>query len=126
MRASGRSSSPSGSPGALMRISRLAVATIVAAWPVAGQAQARGATASTPARGATPATAARTQAPPRAIRRDIPLTNMIRQAFAAGTRDSSGKPGAKYWQLWMDYTINARFDAPTSTVTGRETAIIHN
>jgi hypothetical protein len=64
--------------------------------------------------------------PERAVRRDIPMTDMIRRAFAAGTRDSTGRPGHNYWQLWMDYTIDARFDAATSTITGRETAVIHN
>ncbi|HEY8310966.1 MAG TPA: M1 family metallopeptidase [Gemmatimonadaceae bacterium] len=63
---------------------------------------------------------------PRAIRRDIPLTNMIRRAWEAGTRDSTGRPGRNYWQLWNDYTINARFDAPTSTVSGSERVIVHN
>lgn len=66
------------------------------------------------------------QAPTRAIRRDIPLTNTIRLAFAAGTRDSTGRPGPKYWQTQTDYTIHARFDAPTSRVTGRESIVIHN
>ena len=64
--------------------------------------------------------------PKRAVRRDIPLTNMIRRAFDAGTRDSTGRPGRNYWQLWMDYTINARFEPTTSMITGRETAVIHN
>ena len=64
--------------------------------------------------------------PERAVRRDIPLTNMIRRAFDAGTRDSTGRPGRNYWQLWMDYTINARLEPTTSTITGRETAVIHN
>jgi hypothetical protein len=64
--------------------------------------------------------------PPRAIRRDIPLTDMIRRAFAAGTRDSTGRPGRNYWQLWMDYTIHARLDPATAMVSGRETAVIHN
>jgi len=69
----------------------------------------------------------RTPAPPeRAIRRDIPLTNMIRRAFAAGTRDSTGRPGARYWQLWVDYTINARLDPTPGTISGRETVVIHN
>ena len=63
---------------------------------------------------------------PRAVRRDIPLTNMIRRAWAAGTRDSTGRPGRNYWQLWNDYTINARFDAPTSTVSGSERIVVHN
>src|SRR5204862_8223089 len=65
-------------------------------------------------------------APERTIRRDIPLTNMIRRALAAGTRDSTGRPGRNYWQLWTEYTINARLDAPSSTVTGRETVVLHN
>ncbi len=71
-------------------------------------------------------TATRPGAPPRAIRRDIPLTNMIRRAFAAGTRDSTGRPGRNYWQLWMDYTIRARLDPATGMLTGHETAMVHN
>jgi hypothetical protein len=64
--------------------------------------------------------------PPRAIRRDIPLTNMVRRAHEAGTRDTSGRPGPNYWQIWMDYTIEARLDPATATLTGRQTAVIHN
>ena len=64
--------------------------------------------------------------PDRAIRRDIPITNSIRRAFLAGTRDSSGRPGPKYWQLWVDYKIDVRLDPRTSTVTGRHVATIHN
>src|SRR5688500_11913046 len=68
----------------------------------------------------------RTTPPPRAIRRDIPMTNAIRRAFAAQTRDSTGRPGPKYWQLRTDYVINARLDPATSRLTGRETVTIHN
>src|SRR2546430_13012286 len=64
--------------------------------------------------------------PERAVRRDIPLTNMIRRAFAAGTRDSTGRPGRNYWQLWTEYTIDARFEPSTSTVSGRERIVVHN
>lgn len=64
--------------------------------------------------------------PARAVRRDIPLTNSIRQAFAAGTRDSTGRPGARYWQLRTDYTISVRLDPSTSRLHGRETVVIHN
>jgi len=62
----------------------------------------------------------------RAIRRDLPLTNTIRRAFATGTRDSTGRPGRNYWQLWMDYTIAARLEPATSTLSGRETIELHN
>src|SRR5258705_11371725 len=71
-------------------------------------------------------TAAVAQAPERTIRRDIPMTNMIRRAHAAGTRDSTGRPGRNYWQLWTDYKINARLDTVTSRITGRETIVLHN
>ena len=48
--------------------------------------------------------------PPRAIRRDIPMTNAIRRAMAAGSRDSTGRPTAKYWQLRTDYDIDVSLD----------------
>ncbi|MGZ8468020.1 MAG: M1 family metallopeptidase [Gemmatirosa sp.] len=64
--------------------------------------------------------------PERAVRRDIPLTNAIRRAHAAGTRDSTGHPGRNYWQLRTDYTIQARLDPTTSRITGRETVVVHN
>lgn len=62
----------------------------------------------------------------RAVRRDLPHTDMIRRAFAAGTRDTTGRPGRNYWQLRVDYRIEASLDPATSLVTGRETATIHN
>ena len=70
--------------------------------------------------------AAQTAPPRRAIRRDIPITNGIRRAFAAGTRDSTGRPGRNYWQLSTDYSIDARLDAATSTVSGTERVVVHN
>src|SRR6266545_2742362 len=63
---------------------------------------------------------------PRAIRRDVPMTNAIRRAHEAGTRDTTGRPGAKYWQLQTDYTISARLDPGTQTITGTETIAVHN
>jgi hypothetical protein len=69
---------------------------------------------------------ATSSAPERAIRRDIPITNAIRTAFEAGTRDSTGRPGPNYWQLRTDYTIDARLDPATETITGRETVVVHN
>jgi len=62
----------------------------------------------------------------RAIRRDLPMTDMIRRAWAAGTRDATGRPGPNYWQLRTDYTIHARFDPATGRVSGRESVVIHN
>jgi hypothetical protein len=64
--------------------------------------------------------------PERAVRRDIPITNTIRRAYAAGTRDSTGRPGRKYWQTRVDYTISARLDPTTSRLTGHETVVLHN
>lgn len=64
--------------------------------------------------------------PERSIRHDIPLTNMIRRAFEAGTRDSTGTPGANYWQLEVNYSIAARLDVSKGTVAGRETVEIEN
>lgn len=62
----------------------------------------------------------------RAIRLDIPMTNSIRKAFEAGTRDFSGKPGPNYWQLEADYTIQASLDPATQTITGSEKINLHN
>lgn len=64
--------------------------------------------------------------PERAIRRDIPMTDAIRAAHAAETRDSSGRPGAKYWQLRTDYTIRARLDVPAQRLSGFETITLVN
>jgi hypothetical protein len=63
---------------------------------------------------------------PRAVRRDVPLTNAIRRAFEAGTRNRTGRPGPNYWQFQADYVINARLDPPSHTITGTETITLHN
>src|SRR6187200_1573226 len=63
---------------------------------------------------------------PRAVRRDVPMTNAIRRAFDAGTRDWTGKPGPNYWQLQTDYTINVSLDPATQTLTGTETIKLQN
>jgi hypothetical protein len=62
----------------------------------------------------------------RSIQRTIPMTPIIRRAFAAGTRDSSGRPGRSYWQLRTDYTISVRLDPATQRLTGTETVMIRN
>ena len=94
-------------------VAAIALLACAAALPIAAQQSA-------PAPLATPSGTAR------AVRRDIPLTNMIRRAWEAGTRDSTGRPGRNYWQLWNEYTISARFDAATSTITGSERVVVHN
>lgn len=74
-----------------------------------------------------PAASAQTPAPAqRAIRRDVPVTNAIRRALDAGTRDRTGRPGPSYWQLETDFTISARLDPATQTITGSETILVHN
>ncbi|HUQ83789.1 MAG TPA: M1 family metallopeptidase [Gemmatimonadaceae bacterium] len=64
--------------------------------------------------------------PERAVRRDIPITNAIRRAYAAGSRDSTGRPSRSYWQMRTDYTIQASLDVASSRLTGRETVVLHN
>jgi hypothetical protein len=56
----------------------------------------------------------------------IPMTAAIQRAHDAGTRDSTGRPGATYWQLWTDYTIDARLDEVTSRVIASELIVLHN
>ncbi|HEV7387218.1 MAG TPA: M1 family metallopeptidase [Gemmatimonadaceae bacterium] len=84
------------------------------------------ATATAPPLSTRAQTGSAARLPERAVRRDIPMTNMIRRAFAAGTRDSTGRPGRSYWQLWTDYKISARLDTARSTVTGREVMTFRN
>jgi hypothetical protein len=67
-----------------------------------------------------------TPQPERTIRRDIPITNAIRRAFEAGTRDSTGRPGRNYWRLRADYTITAHIDTTSSRLYGRESVVVHN
>ena len=69
---------------------------------------------------------AASSAPDRAIRRDIPITNAIRRAYAAGTRDSTGRPGRAYWQLRTDYRISVALEPSTQRLTGTAHITIHN
>lgn len=66
------------------------------------------------------------EVPTRPIRLDVPMTNSIRKAFEAGTRDFSGKPGANYWQLDADYVIHASLDPQSESITGSEKISMHN
>ncbi|MCA8971362.1 MAG: M1 family metallopeptidase [Planctomycetes bacterium] len=62
----------------------------------------------------------------RAIRRTLPMTKSIRRAFAAETRDSSGLPGPKYWQIETDFDIDAKLEPETGTIVGKERITLHN
>ncbi|WP_353267712.1 M1 family metallopeptidase [Gemmatimonas sp.] len=73
-----------------------------------------------------PASLSAQAVPPRAVRRDIPITNAIRMAMAAGTRDSTGRPGARYWQLRTDYAIDVALDPATARLTGKARITLHN
>lgn len=64
--------------------------------------------------------------PPRAVRQTLPLGPMIRRAFIAGTRDSTGRPGPNYWQQSVDYRIDADLDVATAILRGHETIALHN
>ncbi|HEY7877896.1 MAG TPA: M1 family metallopeptidase, partial [Gemmatimonadaceae bacterium] len=77
---------------------------------------------------ATPAAPAQSAQPwpDRAVQRDIPLGPMIRRAFRAGTRDSSGSPGPRYWQQSVDYAIEARLDVDSAVLHGTEHITLHN
>ncbi|WP_379968714.1 M1 family metallopeptidase [Epilithonimonas sp. UC225_85] len=45
----------------------------------------------------------------------------IKNAYAKGTRDISGKPGKNYWQNKGVYDVNVKVDAKTKMVSGSET-----
>lgn len=98
------------------------VASLAPALPRPAAAQPRPATSTTSAASAPRAATL----PPRGIRRDLSMTRSIQRAHAAGTRDSTGRPGPRYWQLAVDYDIAARLDPATATVTGRERVTLRN
>ena len=62
----------------------------------------------------------------RPLRTDLPMTPAFRAAYAAGTRDSSGAPGRRYWQQKVDYRIDATLDPATNQLRGRELISLHN
>ena len=64
--------------------------------------------------------------PARAVQRAIPLGPEIERAYRAGTRDSTGSPGAHYWQQSVDYVIEARLDVDSAVLHGSEHVTLHN
>lgn len=107
-----------------LRAATCAVPALAAAALLAPPAGAQGAAPS--ASRAAASAAPRDTRPPRAIRRDVPITQAIRRALAAGSRDSTGRPTARYWQNRADYVIQARLDTATSRLTGRATITFRN
>jgi hypothetical protein len=75
---------------------------------------------------ALPASAQTTTPPERAVRRDIPLFNTIQRAHAAGTRDSTGRPGRNYWANRTDYVLEARLDPASARIHGAGRITLHN
>jgi hypothetical protein len=56
----------------------------------------------------------------------LPISTAVSRALAAGTRDSSGRPPEKYWQIHPAYSIRARLDPSSALVSGTETIHIRN
>jgi hypothetical protein len=54
------------------------------------------------------------------------MTPAVKRAYAAGMRDSSGAPGARYFQQKVDYRIEASIDPATNGLRGTETITLHN
>ena len=52
---------------------------------------------------------------------DLYMPRNIKNAYAKGTRDLSGKPGKNYWQNKGVYDVNVKVDAKTKIVSGSET-----
>lgn len=50
----------------------------------------------------------------------------VRQAYENGTRSYDGRPGPKYWQNTVDYTIDVTVDPASKKVSGSEKAVYHN
>lgn len=48
----------------------------------------------------------------------LPIPLNIKAAYDKGTRNSSGAPGARYWQNRADYDIGVKFDPATRLVSG--------
>jgi hypothetical protein len=76
--------------------------------------------------GVAPERAGQAASRERLVRRDLPMTTAFESAYAAGTRDSTGAPGRRYWQQKVDYRIEATVDPATNQVRGREVISLHN
>ena len=73
-----------------------------------------------------PTVAGGMEVPERAVRRDLPMPPSFRKAYRAGTRDSSGAPGRKYFEQKVDYRIAASVNPAKNQVSRTETITLHN
>lgn len=64
--------------------------------------------------------------PMRPIPNPIPPARDFAAAVERGTRTTTGAPGARYWQQWSRYAIQATVDAQAKTLSGSETVVYHN
>ncbi|MDX2134723.1 MAG: M1 family metallopeptidase [Saprospiraceae bacterium] len=56
----------------------------------------------------------------------LPILRNYEKAFAAGTRDRSGKPGPNYWQNRAEYNIQVELNPQNRLITGSETVAYEN
>lgn len=56
----------------------------------------------------------------------LPVSAPFQKAYAQGTRDRSGKPGAKYWQNTADYALKVDFNPATRLLKGTVDVIYKN
>lgn len=56
----------------------------------------------------------------------VPVPPSVRAAYQTGTRDVSGVPGERYWQIWPQYELVGWLDPDSATVRGRGTLSFTN
>ena len=83
-------------------------------------------TAPTPAPAQAPVAAASAGSGDRPLPYPVMESQGFKQGVEAGTRTRTGKPGAKYWQQWSEYDIDASYDPESGILTGRETITYSN
>ena len=63
---------------------------------------------------------------------DYPVFNPVEPpsgylaALEAGTRMPDGRPGADYWQQWVDYEIDVKIEPETALLTASERITVRN
>jgi hypothetical protein len=63
---------------------------------------------------------------PRPAVRPVEPTAAFLRAIENGTRTADGTPGPRYWQNRVEYRIAAELDPESATMTGMQTARLHN